>query len=141
MIKRYRSERGQSLLEFALILMVMFFIGVAALDFGRVFFATIVITNASREGARYLTLHPDDSASSPIFDGTKAAAVAEAQGSMVSLSPSNVTVTYCLLADALPGCDKGFPVEVTVNYNFQLSTSIFFPSTLPLSRSTRMLVP
>ena len=139
MMKRLRSDRGQSLVEFALILMVMFFIGVAALDLGRVFFATIVITNASREGARYLTLHPEDSTTT--FSGTKSAAVAEAQGSMVSLSSSNVTTTYCLLADALPGCDKGFPVEVTVNYDFQLSTSIFFPSTLPLSRSTRMLVP
>jgi len=86
MMKRFRSERGQSLLEFALILMVMFFIGVAALDFGRVFlmvmffigvaaldfgrvfFATIVITNASREGARYLTQHPEDSITT--FSGT-----------------------------------------------------------------------
>ena len=139
MMKRFRSERGQSLLEFALILMVMFFIGVAALDFGRVFFATIVITNASREGARYLTQHPEDSITT--FSGTKTAAVAEAQGSMVNITTDNVTVTYCLLADPLPGCDKGFPVKVTVDYDFQLSTSIFFPSTLELERSTRMLVP
>jgi len=48
----------------------------------------------------------------------KQVASAEAQGSFINLTPANVTVNYCLDADAFPGCDSGYPVIVSVSYNF-----------------------
>jgi hypothetical protein len=47
-----KSERGQELAEFAIILPVLFLLLFAALDLGRLFFASISIANAAREGAR-----------------------------------------------------------------------------------------
>ena len=47
---RTRS-RGQSLVEFALILPLFLIFVAACLDLGRVFYANISLTNAAREGA------------------------------------------------------------------------------------------
>ena len=46
-------RRGQALVEFALIVPVMLLLLVIAIDFGRLFFSYIQISNAAREGAAY----------------------------------------------------------------------------------------
>lgn len=46
-------SRGQALVEFALIVPVMLLLLVMAIDFGRLFFSYIQISNAAREGAAY----------------------------------------------------------------------------------------
>lgn len=53
-------QSGQSLIEMALLLPLMLVLIVGALEFGRVFFTKIVITNAAREAAYYLSINPDD---------------------------------------------------------------------------------
>lgn len=52
-----RSSRGQSLVEFAIILPVFLLIVVGILDFGRVVWANSAVTNAAREAARYAIVH------------------------------------------------------------------------------------
>jgi Flp pilus assembly protein TadG len=51
-LRRARSERAQSLVEFALVLPLFLLLLFALVDFGRAFFTWQVVTNASREGAR-----------------------------------------------------------------------------------------
>ena len=46
------AQRGQSLVEFSLVLMPLFVILLAIIQFGFVFNAYVTITNAAREGAR-----------------------------------------------------------------------------------------
>jgi Flp pilus assembly protein TadG len=53
-------SRGQAFVEFALILPVLLLILLAAIDFGRVLFSWIEVTNAAREGAAYAILNPTD---------------------------------------------------------------------------------
>lgn len=137
-------ERGQGLLEFALILPILLLIAVGLLDLGRVFFASIIISNASREGARFLSLHPNDNVADVYgntFAGTKQTAIAEVQDSFINLSPADVQVTYCLDSDGFPGCDSGYPVIVRVDYDFELIIGWIFPSPLTLTRFTQMMVP
>lgn len=137
-------ENGQGLLEFALILPVLLLVGFGLFDLGRAFFAAITIANASREGARYLTLHPDDNVADAYgntFAGTKQAAMSELQGSFINITPGDVQVTYCLDADGFSGCDSGYPVVVQVQYDFDLVTGWIFPSPITLTRFTRMMVP
>ncbi len=55
---RARKEKGQSLVELAIILPLLLLILLGIIDFGRVFYSYVTITNASREGARYGALHP-----------------------------------------------------------------------------------
>lgn len=69
-----RSEAGQSLAEFALILFVLVMIILGIIDFSRAIYARTVIASAAREGARYAIVHPSDTA------GIKRAASALAVG-------------------------------------------------------------
>ncbi len=48
-----RRERGQSLVEFALILPILMALLLLTIDVGRLFYAYVGVTNASREGAAY----------------------------------------------------------------------------------------
>jgi hypothetical protein len=58
--REYRSLQGQSLLEMALMLPFLLVLVICALEFGRLFYTKIVITNAAREGAYYLITHSSD---------------------------------------------------------------------------------
>jgi len=56
-IRRRHPETGQSLVEFALVLMPLFVIVLAIVQFGFIFNAYVTITNATREGARNGTVY------------------------------------------------------------------------------------
>jgi Flp pilus assembly protein TadG len=138
--QRY-AFKGQGLLEFALVLPLLLIVAVGVLDLGRVFFVLITVSNASREGARYLSFTPEDRiyASDP-FHGTKLAAVNEATSSIITLATTNV---ICACSDITPKgkCASGSTATVTVNYQLDLIVGWVLPSPITLSRTTRMLVP
>lgn len=54
-----RDEQGATIVEFALLIPVVILLLVVCLDFGRALNAYVTVTNASREGARYASVHPD----------------------------------------------------------------------------------
>jgi Flp pilus assembly protein TadG len=56
---RARRERGQSLVETAVVFPILLLLLAAVIDFGRVFDAYIVLTNAAREGARFGSVNPE----------------------------------------------------------------------------------
>lgn len=138
-MKRIVKDRGQSLVEFALALTFLILIVFGVLDLGRAFHILIAITNASREGARYLTTHPADKANE--FTGTKEAVVQEAAGSGLAIDPDLVSVTTCSDLDAVEGCDSGYPVRVAVSHPFDLILGWFWPNAITFTRSTQMVVP
>jgi Flp pilus assembly protein TadG len=54
------GQRGQALLEFALVISFLFLLLFAIIDFSRVFFGYATMSNGVREGARYAIVHPND---------------------------------------------------------------------------------
>jgi Flp pilus assembly protein TadG len=54
--RRFRSERGQALLETTLTLPIILLVSVAIFEFGRAYQTWQVLTNAAREGARVSVL-------------------------------------------------------------------------------------
>jgi hypothetical protein len=54
------AERGQNLVEFALIFPILFLVLLGILDMGRMTYYASALHNAAREGARYGSLFPDD---------------------------------------------------------------------------------
>lgn len=84
--QRPAAERGQSLVELAFVLPLLAIILLGAIDFGRVFYSYITITNASREGARYGSANPTDTT------GIKNRVIAEATGT-VTIDPNRITIT------------------------------------------------
>lgn len=56
-LDRPAAQRGQSLVEFALVMMPLFIIILGVIQFGFIFNAYVTITNATREGARLGTVY------------------------------------------------------------------------------------
>ena len=135
------NQRGQNILEFALVLPFLAIVVFGVLDLGRVFFATIGLTNAAREGARYLTMYPDDvSHDYGSYWGAKTAAIDEANYSGITIIGSDVIVT-CANVDGDSFCDSGTPATVSITYNFGLILGWVLPSPIQITRSAEMIVP
>ena len=111
--KQKRRERGQSLVETAVVLPILLLLVAAIVDFGRAFDAYIVLTNAAREGARFGSTNPELSE-----DGVKDLVVANVVGSgtnitqMTGFTAANVTVE-----GQVEGSEE---VKVTVTYQFDM---------------------
>jgi len=59
-MRKQRDERGQALVEFALVSVMLFTIVVAIADFARLYFTYSSMNNAAREGTRYGVVNPND---------------------------------------------------------------------------------
>jgi Flp pilus assembly protein TadG len=136
-----QNQIGQNILEFALVLPFLAIVVFGVLDLGRVFFATIGLTNAAREGSRYLTMYPNDVTNeSGAYFGSKAAVLEEATLSGITLIGSDVTVS-CSNVDGDDFCDSGTPATVSITYNFDLVLGWVLPSPIAITRSAEMIVP
>jgi hypothetical protein len=138
---RPQTEKGQGLVELALVIPVLVVIVVGLLDLGRAYFSVIIINNAAREGARYLSSHRSDLGDG--FSGTIDAAMQEAQGTIVTLTPGDIDADCTDNDDPSDGkCDTdypySYPVFVTVQTTFN---PIFWPGTFTFTRTASMLVP
>lgn len=148
-IVKRKYERGQNLLEFAFLLGVLITIVMGVLDLGRVFQVVISLTNSAREGARYLTIRPDDKGfnhqgeayTTPdmFFYRTKNAVVKESALVGISLTPDDVTVS-CVDAANDGVCDRYSKVFVSVTLGFDFISGIF-PDSISISRQAEMRIP
>lgn len=125
-----RLSRGQSLVEFALLLPLLIVILIGILDLGRFFGGYVALTNAAREGARYAIDYPTDTT------GIKNRTVSEVSGSLPNFTTSNVTV------NAASGTDPGNPITVAVSYPFPLITTYLFGGlqNIPINTSATMQI-
>jgi len=99
-MKNTKSERGQSLVEFAISLTIILWLLAGAVEFGIALFQYIQLRDAAQEGALYGSINPDDTA------GIEAR-VRAASSSPIDLSdPSvDVQISYpdgaCKVADGI----------------------------------------
>ena len=139
-----QKPAAQALVEFALLLPLLLVLIISALEFGRLFYTKIVITNAAREGAYYLSTHLEDfdknTGTSP---NTVLAAEAEAGNSGLDVITVDITSSNC--------CKIGeYRIKVTVNTNVQdliilgfVANSLSLTATrgdFPLSSAVEMMV-
>lgn len=108
------ADTGQSIIEFAVVLPMFLALVLGTIDLGLGFKTYIGLTNAAREGARWISLHPTDPA------GAVARVEAEADrvnlevgefgagGYTVALSPDKASYT------------AGEEVTVTISYEYEL---------------------
>jgi len=107
-------KKGQSLIEFALLLPVFLLVAVIIFDLGRAVYYYSAVHNAAREGARYGAVYPNDS------NGMKTRAVNYAIG--LGLTTTNVAA-----GAGTPIVVGGFSnptVKVTVTYSFTPATPL-----------------
>lgn len=132
--KRMRGERGASLVEFALVLSLLMILLAGIVDLGRAFNSYMVITNASREGARYASRFPADR------NGIIAAVQQEAQGNR--MNPADIGVTIEPDPGSGPPATGGQRIRVTVTYNYRMFLAGFLriDASLDMRARTEMVV-
>ena len=137
MFRRYRlgnGERGQSLVEMAIVLPLLLLILAGAVDLGRAFNNYIIVTNASREGARFASRLPLDSTG--ILNATKQ----EAANSGITLTDSQITVVPTPPPPP-GGIPAGAPIRVSITYPFStIMGGLVGAETITLTASTEMVV-
>jgi Flp pilus assembly protein TadG len=148
--KRTRELRGGvAVVEFAVLLPFILFMFVIAVDWARVFYYSIAVTNCARNGALYMSQQQSATTTSAPYTDS----------GYVNLYVNSASpVTAAALADApdltpaptvssTSGSDYYGPyVEVTVSYPFQtvtnFSVGIFaVPSNTNVTSTVRMYVP
>jgi Flp pilus assembly protein TadG len=121
-----RRRRGQSVVEFALVLPIFLALLLMAVDFGRLFFTYIQVSNAAREAAAYGATQPTDTV------GMQARAVQEkntqTQGESaidpIVASCANQAGTTITCSSAPGGAGAGNTLTVTVHQPFRFLTPL-----------------
>lgn len=131
-------NQGQGLLEFALVLPFLLVVVFGVFDLGRVYFSTITLTSAAREGIRYLTVNPDDVSGG--YSGTKMVAHDEARNSGINMEMDQIT-PFCDHDEDPDVCDSGKPATVTVTTNYELILGWLLPSPITITRNAYMVIP
>ena len=127
---RRLGERGQSLVELALITPLFLILALGVFDFGRVYFAYVSVTNGARTGADYASASPLQAAD---LDGITAAALTETN-ELLNTSPVNPDVTVTFGTDG-----SGFAyADVTMTYTFDtLFSWPGLPDSIDVERTVR----
>jgi Flp pilus assembly protein TadG len=149
MVRKRTVRKGAQVVELAILLPFLAFMFVIVIDWARIFYYSITVTNCARNGAMYMARQQSaKTTTSPYTDSglvnlyvnaanpVTAAATADAP----NLSPTP-TVTSNTGSDTY-----GSYVEVTVSYPFQSVTGFsveFFlvPSSVNVKSTCRMYVP
>ncbi|MGB2695482.1 MAG: TadE family protein [Dehalococcoidia bacterium] len=121
------SNRGQSLVEFAFVVPILFILVFGIIDFGVGLHSWITVTNAAREGARLGAVH-----------GTQAEVIARVHERASNLDQASLDV----LVTNAEG-DPGQPVRVQVDYEYDLITplgSILHMPSLDMSAKSEMRI-
>jgi Flp pilus assembly protein TadG len=107
-----RPERGQSLIEMALILPALILILMGILDLGRAYYSMVVLNDAAAEGAAYAAIYParEQQIKERAADSSRA---------LVQLTPDMVTVEY----EQIP-VSSGDMITVTVEFEYMLMTPV-----------------
>ena len=96
-LRRRPRTRGQSLVEFALILPLLMIFLATVLDLGRIYYANISLLNAAREGAFQASKTPDSyDAGQPCDTDTNLIVCRvqlESKGTMVEVAAADIDVT------------------------------------------------
>jgi Flp pilus assembly protein TadG len=137
-VSRRRSERGQTAVEFALVIPVMLLFLLGIFQIGITYFNNEAIATAARDGARAGAIHTGSTPAQII-----AFATAAVKNSAVGLDQSNLTVTVVGLDNpqATNGTlwDQGDIIDVTVTYPWRIGVLAFSASgTLTTHTQLRM---
>ncbi len=126
-VHKVRTERGQSLVELALVLPVLLLLISALFDGGRAVQGYIGIMNASREAAMA-------GAQSALSD-SQITAIARAEVGRSGLDGGSLTVTV-----TYAGSSPAQTITVAVRYVVPVITAISPVASYPISTSSQMLV-
>jgi Flp pilus assembly protein TadG len=120
-LRRRRSQRGSTIIEFALVAFQLVLIMLALFEFSRMVLVTTTVANAARTGVRYAIVHGstrtgtgDDGPSGPGQTSSVSATVNNfARAGLLDTNRLNIAVNY---PDG--NSDPGSRVRVTLSYPY-----------------------
>lgn len=124
-----RRERGQALVEMALVIPVLLLLFVGICEFGRILGAYMVINNLTREGARYGVVGHNDLEIENLLLTEKA-----------WLDEDQMTI---YVSPEFADRRKGEPLDIQIDYSVKLMTPVFshiLPDPVPISAQCDMRV-
>ncbi len=136
--------RGQSLVEFALVIPIFVLVLVGILDFGWMLYCRMTVIDAAREGARYGIAVPPAS-----WGSMQSLVTSTVQSEAPGLALSNLTDTVtCVPIVSKTSCDfnaagdaqPGDAIKVTVTYQFYNFFPAYFGSTVSLPSTVQMVL-
>jgi Flp pilus assembly protein TadG len=138
---RAQGHRGQTVVEFALVVPVFLLLVFGVLDFGRAVYEYNTIVNAARQGARYGIIN--------FTDGPGIKAAAKAAAGPLGIADANITIR-CFAYGSSSGsvtqtCTTVTPgdqisVQVDYAYTSLMSTFLKVAPTINLTSTSRMIV-
>jgi Flp pilus assembly protein TadG len=148
-MKRFMRERGQSLVELGVSLLILLYLLSGAAEFGVLFFQFVQLRDAAQEGALYGSMNPYvDANSNGAFDAGESVNLAgiesrvrNASSSPINLLNSDPSTGVTVSAVSSDGSNmfcEGHGVQVTVSYKHR----IFMPFMAQLlGRTTDPTIP
>lgn len=136
-----KRQKGQSMVEFALVLPLVLFLALGIADFGRAFFTLATLSNAAREGARGGIVRQCSDTTGANTSSIQYKVVQAATG--VTVNPSSgVTISY---PDGSAALGNRLRVAASISYtpltpiigNF---TVMVLGGTITLTQSAEMLI-
>lgn len=122
-----KNCRGQTLVEMAFVLPIILLVIMGMIEFGRIFNAYLIVTNASREGARVAVVGGADSdINSSIANTTN------------TLRQENMTIS---ISPEQTSRKRGTELTVTIQYNLEMICPIIsgiIPNPFPINSTTVM---
>ena len=110
-----RSQRGQSMTEFALSLVILLTLLAGVIDMGRIFFAYIIIRDAAQEGAVYGSIAPKDNLptfKNEVEERVKAAFTDPSDSSNVPIDITKLNVQTDIVGSTCASPGNGIKVKV-----------------------------
>lgn len=132
---RTRS-RGQSMVEFALVLPILLVFLLTAADFGRAFTAYLTVSGAASEGASFASMSASNADNTNAIRNAALNSLGSGQ-QIWGVTPSVSVANAASLED-----DQGYRrVDVTVTYTFTPLFRVWpIPASMPMERTVRMRV-
>ena len=132
---RTRSERGQTAVEFALVIPVMLLFLLGIFQIGQTYFNKEALQTSARDGARAGAIHTGATVAQ-----IKAYVDAAVRANAVGLDTSTAKLVVTTSCTPLPeACNQGDTIYVTVTYPWKIGVLAFSKSgTLTTSTNLRM---
>lgn len=127
-MKKNKSERGQSLVELAISLVILLILLAGAVEFGMAFFQFVQLRDAAQEGALYGSINPAD-------DAGIRARIRGSSDSPVDLSDSSVVPDGNIVITLSGSSCEGDSIKVEISFDHQTFMPFFPFSTIPLKAS------
>jgi Flp pilus assembly protein TadG len=134
LVRRSSGTRGQTLVEFALSVLMLVMLLIGVVEISRMVLMYTTVANAAKAGARYAIVNGSDasSPSGPSADDPTVITVVKNFASAGGLNTANLTVhvNYYSVGGVTPACNTvGCWVQVTASYPYNPLTSYFPIST------------